>query len=234
MSVYDAKSLVFDGGLIREISIGGRKVYPMLPDGYTELEYIESAASQYIKTGVLVNPNYTVMAEFMVTKATTVWDTIFGTRSGNNARFTARYANTTAGVLGIQRSRAVGSSMESYNDSVLTKNKVMDKFHTVRLAKTKYYSDGVLKKTFNSATSTASYNYELYLFANNNAGSVGDAGYFRMRYVTIQDQNDNWERVFIPSLDSGGVAGMYDFIGDKFYSSASSTAFVAGPVREVG
>lgn len=232
MSIYDAKSLVFDGGLIREISIGGRKVYPMLPDGYTELDYIESADSQYIKTGVLVNPNYTVTAEFMVTKATTVWDTIFGTRSGNNARFTARYANTTGGQLGIQRSRAVGSAMESYNDSVLTKNKVMDKFHTVRLAKTKYYSDGVLRKTFNSATSTASYKYELYLFANNNAGTVGDEGYFRMRYVTIQDENDNWVRVFIPCLNPDGVAGMYDFVNDKFYGSASSKAFEAGPVRK--
>ena len=233
MSVYDAKSLVFDGGLIREIFVGGKKVYPMLPDGYTELEYIESAASQYIKTGVLVNPNYTVMAEFMVTKATTVWDTIFGTRSGNNARFTARYANTTAGVLGIQRSRAVGSSMESYNDSVLAKNKVTSSFHTVRLAKNKYYSDGALKKTFGTATSTASYNYELYLFANNNAGTVGDAGYLRMRYVTIQDENDNWVRVFIPCLNQSGVAGMYDFVNDKFYGSASSEAFEAGPVRKV-
>jgi hypothetical protein len=233
MSVYDAKSLVFDGGLIREISIGGRKVYPVLPDGYTELDYIESAASQYIKTGVLVNPNYTVMAEFMVTKATTVWDTIFGTRSGNNARFTARYANTTSGQLGIQRSRAVGSSMESYNDSVLAKNKVTDGFHTIRLAKNKYYSDGVLRKTFNSATSTASYNYELYLFANNNAGTVGDAGYLRMRYVTIQDENNDWVRVFIPCLNPSGVAGMYDFVNDKFYGSASSKAFVDGPVRKV-
>ena len=232
MSMLDAKSLTFDGNLIREIFVDGKKVYPRLPDGYTELDYIESAASQYIKTGVLVNPNYTVMAEFMITKATTVWDTIFGTRSGNNARFTARYANTTAGVLGIQRSRAVGSSMESYNDSVLTKNKVMDKFHTARLAKNIYYSDGVLKKTFGTATSTASYNYELYLFANNNAGSVGDAGYFRMRYVTIQDQNDNWVRVFIPCLNPSGVAGMYDFIGDQFYGSSSSTAFIAGTVRE--
>lgn len=233
MSIYDAKTISIGGKLVRELSINGRKMYPRLPQGYTELEYIQSAASQYIKTGVLVNPNYTVAAEYMLTTRTTTWDTIFGTRNSNAARFTARYTNTATGNLGIHRSKAKTVAYESYDDSNAAKNKVTDKFHNVRLAKNKYYFDGVLRKTFSAATSLTAYTYELYLFANNNAGKVGDAGYFRMRYCTIQDENDNYVRYFIPCKNPDGVAGMYDYINDKFYGSSSSTAFVAGSVKEI-
>ena len=231
MSIYDAKSLKIDGNLVRALSVGGKRVYPKLPEGYTELEYIQSAKSQYIKTGVCVNPQYTVYVEYMITTNATVWDTIFGTRNGNYARFTARYANTAAGQLGIHRSTSKTSSYENFNDSVATKDKVKSSFHSVRLAKNKYYFDGVLRKTFTASTSLTKYDYELYLFANNNAGTVGDQGYFRIRICTIQDENDQWVRYFIPCKNPSGVAGMYDIITDKFYGSNSTTAFVAGTVK---
>lgn len=231
MSIYDAKSLSINGKLVRSLTVNGERVYPKLPEGYVELEYIQSAKSQYINTGVQVNPQYTVYVEYMITTATSVWDTIFGTRNSNAARFTARYANSATGQLGIHRSTSKTANYESYNDSAASKDKVKSSFHSVRLAKNKYYFDGTLKKTFSVATSLTPYTYELYLFANNNAGSVGDQGYFRMRICTIQDENDNWVRYFIPCKNPSGVAGMYDIITDKFYGSNSSTAFVAGAVK---
>lgn len=233
MSIYDAKTLSIEGKLVKELSVGGRKVYPRLPQGYTELEYIESQASQYINTGVKVNPNYTVSVDFRITTRTTVWDTIFGTRNGNLARFTARYVNTATGNLGIHRSKAKTVAYESYDDSNASKSKVTDKFHNVRLAKNKYYFDGELRKTFSSATSSTKYDYELFLFANNNKGTVGDAGYFRIRFCTIQDDSGNYVRYFIPCKNPDGVAGMYDYINDKFYGSNSAKAFVAGSVKEI-
>lgn len=232
MSIYDAAQLCIEGKVVRELSSNGKKLFPKLPEGYIELEYIESAASQYIKTGVKVNPNYTVSVDFMLTKRTTTWDTIFGTRNGQAARFTARFTNTATGKLGIHRSVAVGTTCEQYDDSKATKDKVTNGFHNVRLAKNKYYFDGELRYNFKAATSLTKYNYELYLFANNNAGGVGDAGYFRIRFCTIQDENDNFVRHFIPCKNPNGVAGMYDVVNKKFYGSSSSTAFVAGNVKE--
>lgn len=233
MNPYDAKQLSLDGKLVRELSVNGKKVFPRLPEGYTELEYIESAANQYIKTGVLPNPNYTVYVEFMVATRKAVWDTIFGTRNGSKARFTARYANTVSGALGVQRSKAATAAQESYTDNAAKKSAATDTFHSVRLAKNKYYYDGTLRKTFAAATSLAAFPYELYLFALNDAGSVADKGYLRGRLYTIQDENNNYVRYYIPCLDPDGVAGMYDYITDTFYGSSSATAFVAGPVKEV-
>lgn len=225
----EAKSMSINGKLVRELAINGQKIYPKLPQGYTELEYIESADSQYIKTGVLVNPQYSVSAEFMLTKRTTTWDTIFGTRNGNTARFTARYANTATGNLGIHRSTSKTANYHNYDDALAKKTNVTDKFHHIRLAKNKYYFDGELRHTFTAGSSLTKYTYELYLFANNNVGSVGDEGYFRMRFCTIQDENGNYVRYFIPCKNPSGVAGMYDIITEKFYGSSSSKAFVAGP-----
>lgn len=233
MSLYDAKSLAIEGKAVHELVINGEKVFPKLPEGYIELQYIQSAASQYIKTGVYPNPNYTVTAEFSIAQKAAVWDTIFGTRNANAARFTARYANTTTGKLGIHRSTAKGNNYESYEDAEAAKDKVTGAFHHIRLAKNKYYFDRTLKKTFTASTSTAAFPYELYLFANNNAGKVGDAGYFRMKYCTIQDETGKYVRYYIPCKNPSGVAGMYDFIEDKFYGSSSTKAFTAGSVREV-
>lgn len=233
MSVYDARSLMIDGELVRELFVGGKRVYPNLPEGYTELEYIQSADSQYINTGVKVNPQYSVTAEFMMTTRATTWDTIFGTRNGSAARFTARYTNTATGNLGVHRSTSKTASYESYEDSKAAKAKVTDKFHLIRLAKNKYYFDGELRKTFTAGSSTTKYDYELFLFANNNVGKVGDEGYFRMRFCIIQDENNEPVRYFIPCKNQDGVAGMYDLIGGKFYGSSSSKAFTAGPVKEV-
>lgn len=231
MSIYDAKTLSIDGKIVRELFVDGQRVYPRLPKGYTELEYIESADSQYIKTGVLVNPNYSVSLEYMLTQRVAVWDTIFGTRNGNAARFTARYANTTSGNLGIHRSVAKTSNYQSYDDTKASKPNVTGGFHFIRLAKNEYWFDGELRKTFSAATSLTPYTYELYLFANNNVGKVGDEGYFRMKYCMIQDENDKYVRYFIPCLNPDGVAGMYDFITDTFYGSSSTNAFIAGPVK---
>lgn len=231
MNFYDAKSLVIDGKTVQELFIGEERVFPRVPEGYTELEYIESADSQYIKTGVFVNPQYTVAAEFMLTKRTTTWDTIFGTRNGNLARFTARYANTATGNLGIHRSTSKTASYHSFEDAQAKKTNVTDKFHHIRLAKNKYYFDGELRHTFTAGSSLTKYAYELFLFANNNVGSVGDEGYFRMKFCTIQDENNEYVRYFIPCLNSDGVPGMYDFVTDTFYKSNSSKAFIAGPAK---
>ena len=231
MSLENAIAITIDGKPIRELVIDGKRIFPKLPEGYTELEYIQSAASQYIDTGVKVNPDYSVSAEYMITTRAAVWDTVFGTRNGNAARFTARYANSATGALGVHRSRAKTANYQSFNDSQAAKNKVTDGFHHIRLAKNKYYFDGELRYTFGTSTSQTLYSYNLFIFANNNVGKVGDAGYFRMKLCTIQDEKDEFVRFFIPCLNPDGVAGMYDMITKTFFKSNSTKAFVAGPVK---
>lgn len=203
---------------------------PTWRDYYKEVEYIESTGKQYINTGVYVNPDYTVEVTFVMTQRNATWDTLFGTRNSSLARFTARWANSATGNLGIHRSRAKTGSYENYDDTKAKKTAVTDTWHTIKLAKREYSFDGELRKTFSTTSSTAAYAYPIYLFALCNAGSPADYGYFRIKKARIWNDNDELIRDYIPCVDLDGVGGMYDVINDTFTKSGSSTKFNVGAI----
>lgn len=62
-------------------------------------------------------------------------------------------------------------------------------------------------------------------------GSTSYRCYCKMTYFKIfQDGAIKYN--LIPAKDASGVVGMYDTVNNKFYTSTSGTAFVAGPVAE--
>ena len=201
---------------------------PTWRDTYKEVEYIESNGKQYINTGVKVTPDYTVEVTFVMTQRNATWDTLFGTRNSNQARFTARWANSATGKLGVHRSKGKTVNYESIDDANATKTMVVETWHTIKLAKREYTFDGNLRKTFSATTSTAQFAYPIYLFALCNAGSPADYGYFRIKKARIWNDKDELIRDYIPCVDLDGVAGMYDVVNDTFTKSGSSTKFTAG------
>ena len=201
---------------------------PTWRDIFKEVEYLESTGTQYIKTGVNVTPDYTVEVTFMMTQRKATWDTLFGTRNGNAARFTARWANSTTGKLGVHRSKAKSSTYESIDDANATKTMVVDTWHTVKLSKREYTFDGELRKTFSAKTDNTAFPYQIYLFALCNAGSAADYGYFRIKKARIWNDKDELIRDYIPCVNLDGVGGMYDVVNDTFTKSGSSTKFNVG------
>lgn len=233
----DVSSLSINNKDVKELYIDNKLIFPKEPKKYIELEYIQSDSSnkQYINTGIKPTANYTISVDFMLTKNTTTWDTIFGTRNGTagkfTGRFTARFYNKTgtAGTLGIQRSISSTAAQQSTELSSVTKANVMDGFHNATFEKNVFYFDGVAKHTFSAATSTTPFPYEWYLFALNSAGTVSDFGSFKIKLCTIKDYNGNLVRHFIPCKNLEGEVGMYDLVNDVFYGSEGSAAFIAGP-----
>lgn len=224
--IFEEGFILADGGTFNVL----KTATPSWRDKYKEVEYIESTGAQYINTGVYVTPDYTIEVDFLLAQRKATWDTLFGTRNGQQARFTARWANSTSGKLGVHRSKGSGVNYESFDDSNASKNVVTDAWHTIKLAKREYTFDGVLRKTFSATTSTATFPYPIYLFALCNAGSPADYGYFRIRKARIWDSNDELIRDYIPCVNLDGVAGMYDVVNDTFSPSGSSTKFSAGSI----
>lgn len=217
------------------ISGGGRfavlkATEPSWRDTYKEVEYLESTGKQYINTGVKVTPDYTIEVTFVMTQRNATWDTLFGTRNSNQARFTARWANSATGKLGVHRSKGKSVSYESIDDANATKTMVTDTWHTVKLAKREYTFDGNLRKTFSATSSTDVFPYPIYLFALCNAGSPADYGYFRIKKARIWNDKDELIRDYIPCVDLDGVGGMYDVVNDTFTKSGSSTKFNVGTI----
>ena len=230
MSFFDAKELYINDKKVQELYLNGGKVYPK---GYIMLNYIQSYGKEYIDTGVHVNPNYTVSVDFKVTKATTIYDTIFGTRGGGSAntntsqaRFTARFANSASGALGVHRSTSKNTNYESIADGNAKKNSCMSEFHNVLLDKNKYYFDGTLRKTFTASSNYEEFVHTLYLFANNNVGKFSDAGYFQIKHCSIKDENKELVRDFYPCqrIEDGEI-GMLDKVTGEFYGNQGDGAF---------
>ena len=222
--IFNEEFILADGGTFNVL----KTAEPTWRDTYKEVEYIESNGKQYINTGVKVTPDYTVEVTFVMTQRNATWDTLFGTRSSNQARFTARWANSATGKLGVHRSKGKTVNYESIDDANATKTMVVDTWHTIKLAKREYFFDGELRKTFSETSSTAQFSYPIYLFALCNAGSPADYGYFRIKKARIWNDKDELIRDYIPCIDPDGVPGMYDVVNDTFSKSGSSTKFTAG------
>lgn len=222
--IFEEGFILADGGTFNVLKV----VEPSWRDTYKEVEYLESTGKQYINTGVKVTPDYTVEVTFVMTQRNATWDTLFGTRNSNQARFTARWANSATGKLGVHRSKGKTVNYESIDDANATKTMVTDTWHTVKLAKREYTFDGELRKTFSATSSTAQFAYPIYLFALCNAGSPADYGYFRIKKARIWNDKDELIRDYIPCVDLDGVGGMYDVVNDTFTKSGSSTKFNVG------
>lgn len=222
--IFNEDFVLADGGTFNVLKV----VEPTWRDTYKEVEYLESTGKQYINTGVKVNPDYTVEVTFVMTQRNATWDTLFGTRSNQTARFTARWANNASGKLGVHRSRIKTASYESYDDANATKTMVVDAWHTIKLAKREYSFDGQLRKTFSATTGTTAFSYPIYLFALCNSGSPADYGYFRIKKARIWNDKDELIRDYIPCINLDGVGGMYDVVNDTFTMSGSSTKFNVG------
>ena len=222
--IFNEGFILADGGTFNVLKVAE----PTWRDTYKEVEYLESTGKQYINTGVKVTPDYTVEVTFVMTQRNATWDTLFGTRSSNQARFTARWANSATGKLGVHRSKGKTVNYESIDDANATKTMVVDTWHTIKLAKREYTFDGELRKTFSATSSTAQFSYPIYLFALCNAGSPADYGYFRIKKARIWNDKDELIRDYIPCVDLDGVGGMYDVVNDTFTKSGSSTKFNVG------
>lgn len=222
--IFNEDFILADGGTFNVLKVAE----PTWRDTYKEVEYLESTGKQYINTGVKVTPDYTVEVTFVMTQRNATWDTLFGTRSNNTARFTARWANSATGKLGVHRSKIKTASYESYDDAKATKTMVTDTWHTIKLAKREYSFDGQLRKTFSATTGTTAFSYPIYLFALCNSGSPADYGYFRIKKARIWNDKDELIRDYVPCVDLDGVGGMYDIVNDTFTKSGSSTKFNVG------
>ena len=189
-----------------------------LPVGYTALDYIQVSGSQYVNTGYKANSNTRVVCKTNFAKQNTaVW--IFG---GRNEPAVATFGFLT--YQNLYRSDFDTSQGMSF-DATYTAPYVVDKNKNLT------YVNGELKHSVGQYEPFQS-EQNLYLFANNNGGSV--TGYApsgtRIYYCQIYD-NDTLVRNFLPCTDAKGTIGLLDLVSGVLYQNGGSGNFTAGPVK---
>ena len=196
--------------------------YVGLPDGYTQLQYIESYGTEYIDTGFKPNQNTRLVAD--VGKPTSGYDLpnvslcIFGARTAPNVdayNFFMRSDGTGNPSLDDYGTTRQNTETEFlYDRATIDKNKNVTSINST---------------TYSHTEQTFACPYTLYIFGCNTSDTVTfmcTVRFYSMRiYSSSEDGNDLLIRNFIPVKNPDGEYGLYDLVDGKFYSNAGTGAF---------
>jgi hypothetical protein len=187
----------------------------LLPDEYTQVDYIQSSGTQYIDMGV--TPTTTTDIEINFTKGSSIinWQKIFGqNQEVGNKRYQLEINNQN---LTSWNMTIAGTST---NFSMDANNWVTFKF----VSGTGVYVNNELVK---SISATEENNYNIWLFR----------GYDRYSNIKISStkiyQNNVLVRDFIPCYrNSDNEVGLYDLVNDVFYTNQGTGDFTYNQVQE--
>lgn len=194
-----------------------------LPDGYTQLSYIESTGTQHIDTGVILqSEKHRIVADFIHTKEET-GATFFGVQDGTS---TATYSFSITTWLG-------GNNTTSYETGG-TSGVIKESWEIGNRYLLDVTADnGTITRILNGDTKTGTYvrtlnhNRSIPIFGLNLMGAVSYKSSFRLFSMKMYD-NDILVRDFIPCIAPNGKIGLYDKVNDVFYTNAGTGEFVAG------
>lgn len=183
-----------------------------LPSDYIQLEYIQSSGSQYINTGFKPNQDTKISITVDFPLSGTTW--LYGSRTSANSN--------SLGFLCEGGSRYRFDYASSTNELA---TKPTGKF-TIDSDKNKCYINGEL--VFTATYTTFASPVNMYIFNNNNNGSLSGGSSAKLYNCSIYD-NGVLIRNFIPCKNESGTVGLYDSVNNQFYQNAGSGTFIAGP-----
>lgn len=215
IGLYDLVTAAFFGNSGTGSFVAGA-IPRKLPDGYTQVEYIQSTGTQYIDTGFKPNQDTRVVFDFQLLATSSNYRSVLGVRdtaSDTSPRqfvfwnypsdiFRTDYFGTNVTISGLTRLARM----------------VLDKNKNVTTAQG-------LTTTNTAATGQCTQN--LFLLCVNEAGT---AKYFtdaRIYACQIYD-NGVLVRDYVPCINPSGVVGLYDMVNGVFYQNAGSGEFTAG------
>ncbi len=201
--------------VLKALLIGTEIKTSRLPDGYTEVEYIQSSGAQHIDTGYKPNNKTRIIMDCDIISSDR-YPTAFGawnSSSGNDSSFIYVFTSATSGFY------YYGSGYVSVSAGNLYGR------HTIDANANKLYLDGANIASASAQTFNCSYN--MYLSAFNDVGKVNNNTSMKIYSCQIYD-NGTIIRDFVPCKNSSGAAGLYDLVNNKFYGNNGTGSFTAG------
>lgn len=195
---------------------------PLLPSGYTALEYIESTGTQYINTNFKPKTTSRIQMRALPTKTVSAYTAFFGCRTDSSptASDSFSFAATAATTI---RSDYFGTNQSATVSTILS-DTIIDKKQNILTA----YGQTITNK---AKTSEQSSTNNLTIFALNTASKNEISYYISMKlyYCKIWD-NGSLVRNFVPCKNTSGTLGLYDAVNNVFYTNAGRGTFTAGPI----
>lgn len=220
----NVKKSYWGGKAIKKAYLGDKlllRAASKLPDGYTELQYIESSGTQYVRTSVLCSKTLRIDMSVDLTSVNSTFQYLFGVNE-----------NTGSANIGIRfgYSTSYGRffyGSKSFNTiSAMTPGRHKISLDGINLIAE--FDDEILPLEDSNLTSNVM-KYPMYLFGYLSIGKgISARSKIKMYSCQIFD-NGALVGDFVPCTDPSGEVGLYDLVGKSFYSSNSTTPFSAGP-----
>lgn len=193
-----------------------------LPDGYTEVEYIENTSTAYINTNYNPNQDTRIVADMQVVTYNT-YGRLFGAGNHNTANTIScdyvdngsKFEVSWGGITGWSQY----ASEANYNRRIYDWNK------------NSLYVDENLIDTKPYVSFSCDYKLGIFNTLETNnvpTSNIGRYFYGRVYSFKIYD-NGLLVRDFVPcKRNSDDKYGMYDIVNDVFYTSPNNVNFIGG------
>lgn len=188
-----------------------------IPD-YTMCEYIQSSGTQYINTGYVPTTKTGVEMDFQFTTVEAS-KTLFGSRP-NTVGDAMSYQLTTNSNKQYQARASLSSSTATGKTANTTRTQLGMGNGSITISGGVTYSG--------SLTQNGTTTYPLFIFANNQQGSVAYQAKIKLYSFRIYEDGE-LVRNYVPAYDSNGVIGLYDMVTDNFLTNAGTGTFTKGP-----
>ena len=186
----------------------------VLPDGYTQIEYVQSdGGAHWIDTGFKPNQNTGIIAKFQLLSSTANQTPIYARTAMSVAAFGVFIDANSKWIADYGTKRFTGTtSAQSLINLNFNKNVV--KFND---------------ESYTFDTQTFQSNSNLTIFGRNTGGTVQYTAKMKLYSCEIYD-NGTLIRNFIPCKNSSGTIGLYDIVNSQFYTNVGTGGvFTAGP-----
>jgi hypothetical protein len=212
VGLYDLTGKQFYGNSGTGVFYAGPPVVT-LPDGYTQLMYLESSGTQYIDAGLKPDQDTRLLMDAQLT-STSNYPSLFGTRNQNKQMFWL-FANSATQII------------FGFGDSKPSATCTMSDRLAIDANKNTLTVNGSVLATATASTFSADIN--LYLCATNNYGTLQYLASMKLYSCRIYN-NGLMVRDFIPCRNASGTIGLYDLVNGQFYTNAGTGTFTAGEV----
>lgn len=200
-----------------------------LPNGYQEVEYIESTGTQYIDLGIKGDSVMTAEVDFAVSN-TGAWQAVFGTRGYNSKQGYILYIPTTGNQ--IRTDYAATTSSNNVEQLItlgtsLWDRRVKIKYEKSNTAVNVYENDS---SVFSASISGSDWSNSIttLLFALQDATYPLALSTMKL-YSAVFYVDGLLQRYLIPCYHkSSGVIGLYDTVNNVFYQNAGTGTFLKG------
>ncbi|MGN1352218.1 MAG: hypothetical protein ACI4VE_05550 [Clostridia bacterium] len=209
----------------KDYKIYGNTVQKILPDGYTQVDYIESGGNQYINTGVNADSNLSIKMNF--SSSYHIQQRHMGAIKNDNGVY-IRYHITLNGSGASSYLLSYSGQTNSAQNLLST---IDDNKHYLNLdiynKKISVDEETPIDLTLQPFDTGLNY----WLFARNSNNSTNMSFAIMRIYDCKMFYNDVLVRNFIPCYrNSDNEVGMYDLVNDVFYTNQGTGTFTYGSI----